>query len=50
MLIKRLRAEGQVTKSIEELLDDVLTKRNWLAHSYFSERAVEFSVMAQFEF
>ncbi len=43
MLIKRLRAEGQVTTSIEEHLDEVLEKRNWLAHRYFNERAVEFS-------
>ena len=44
MLIKRLRAEGQVTTSIEEHLDEVLEKRNWLAHRYFNERAVEFTL------
>ncbi|WP_411845574.1 hypothetical protein AAFN60_18220 [Roseibacillus persicicus] len=45
MLIKRLRKEGQTTEAIEQRLDDVLAKRNWLAHRYFDDRAVEFTLI-----
>jgi hypothetical protein len=41
-LIYRLREAGQTTSSIEQLLDRALKNRNWLAHAYFSDRAVDF--------
>eukprot|EP01034_Spumella_vulgaris_P037931 gene37931-46805_t len=41
-LIYRLREAGQITFSTEQLLDRALKNRNWLAHAYFSDRAVDF--------
>lgn len=41
-LIYRLREAGQTTSSIEQCLDGALKNRNWLAHGYFSDRAVDF--------
>lgn len=41
-LIRRLRDAGQPTASIEQLLDRALKNRNWLAHGYFSDRALDF--------
>lgn len=42
-LIRRLREVGQPTDSIESALAKVLKSRNWLAHGYFADRAVEFT-------
>ena len=44
MLIKRLKEAGQITSIIEECLSEVLAKRNFLAHHYFAQRAVEFTL------
>lgn len=44
MLIKRLKEAGQTTTTIEERLSEVLAKRNFLAHHYFAQRAVEFTL------
>ena len=43
-LVRRLREAGQPTQSIERALADVLRQRNWLAHSYFSDRSIEFTL------
>ena len=43
-LVRRLREAGQPTQSIERALADVLLQRNWLAHGYFSDRAIEFTL------
>lgn len=42
-LIRRLHEAGQPTDSIERALAKVLKSRNWLAHGYFADRAVEFT-------
>lgn len=41
-LIGRLQKIGVPSTNIEENLKASLKKRNWLAHSYFSDRAMEF--------
>ncbi|MBS4713001.1 MULTISPECIES: hypothetical protein [Aeromonas] len=41
-LIGRFQKIGIPSEEIEEKLQSSLKKRNWLAHSYFSERAMEF--------
>lgn len=43
-LIKRLKEVGEQTSTIENSLSNVLRLRNWLAHGYFSDRAVEFTM------
>ncbi len=42
-LIRRLRDTKQSTATIEADLENALKQRNWLAHGYFSDRAVEFT-------
>lgn len=41
-LLQKLKSEGQPTEEVSALLASVLQRRNWLAHSYFSSRAIEF--------
>ena len=41
-LISRLRQVTDLTDEIEMDLERALSKRNWLAHDYFWDRAVEF--------
>lgn len=43
-LIRHLQQVGQTTDVVEQLLTQALKDRNWLAHGYFSDRAVEFTV------
>jgi len=43
-LIQRLRESGQPTKEIELALEEALKARNWLAHGYFSDRAIQLTV------
>ena len=43
-LVRRLREAGQPTQSIERALAEVLQQRNWLAHGYFSDRSIEFTL------
>ena len=43
-LVRRLQEVGQPTDSVEQLLAFALKDRNWLAHGYFSDRAVEFTL------
>jgi len=43
-LVRRLQQVGQSTEAVERLLAQALKDRNWLAHGYFSDRAVEFTV------
>ena len=43
-LIRRLCEAGQPTKEIELALEEALKVRNWLAHDYFSARAIQFTV------
>ena len=43
-LIRRLCEAGQPTKEIEAALEEALKVRNWLAHGYFSARAIQFTV------
>lgn len=43
-LIRRLQEVGQPTDSLEQPLSDALKSRNWLAHGYFADRAVEFTM------
>ncbi len=40
-LVRRLSEAGQPTEEITTLLDQSLKKRNWLAHGYFLDRAIE---------
>lgn len=40
-LIQKLKEKGKSTGSVEAKLDECLTKRNWLAHSYFPDRGVD---------
>ena len=42
-LIRRMKEAGQPTDYIHGLLTQVLKQRNWLAHGYFADRAVEFT-------
>jgi hypothetical protein len=42
-LIRRMKEAGQPTDNIQVLLTTVLKQRNWLAHKYFADRAVEFT-------
>jgi len=41
-MIKNLREVTQVDADLEHLLREALSKRNWLAHDFFRERATEF--------
>lgn len=43
-LVRRLRDAGQPTAPIEQLLNETLKGRNWLAHGYFADRAIEFTM------
>ena len=43
-LMHRLREVGQPTDAVELLLNDTLNSRNWLAHGYFPDRAVPFTL------
>ena len=43
-LIRRLREAGKPTTEIEQALNDALKHRNWLAHGYFADRAIEFTL------
>lgn len=43
-LIRRLKEVGQHTSTLEHSLSNVLKIRNWLAHGYFSDRAIEFTM------
>ena len=43
-LIRRVREAGQPTKEIEAALEEALKLRNWLAHGYFSDRAIQFTI------
>ena len=45
-LIRRLQEVGRPTDGIEGTLADVLRARNWLAHGYFADRALEFTTQA----
>ena len=42
-LIFRLREIGQPAHSLEVSLANALKSRNWLAHGYFADRAIEFA-------
>jgi hypothetical protein len=42
-LIRRLQEVGRPTDGIEGSLAEVLKARNWLAHGYFADRALEFT-------
>jgi len=43
-LIRRLREAGQPPDALEPLLEECLKNRNWLAHGYFSDRAIKFTI------
>jgi hypothetical protein len=43
-LMRRLSEAGQPTTSIEQLLNAALKSRNWLAHGYFADRAIQFTL------
>ena len=43
-LLQKLKDEGQPTKTVNSLLSVARKKRNWLAHSYFSQLSVELTV------
>jgi len=43
-LIRRLKEVGQYTSTLEHSLSNALRIRNWLAHNYFSDRAIEFTM------
>ena len=43
-LIQRLRDVGQPTEGVETALAAALKGRNWLAHGYFADRAIEFTL------
>ncbi|CAN7696847.1 hypothetical protein [Caballeronia sp. LjRoot31] len=42
-LIRRIKDVGKPTEVIQALLSGALEQRNWLAHRYFSDRAVSFT-------
>lgn len=42
-LIRRLQEVGQQVSNLEHSLFKVLKIRNWLAHGYFADRAIEFT-------
>ncbi len=42
-LIRRLREVGQPIEFLEVALAKALKSRNWLAHGYFADRAIEFN-------
>ena len=42
-LIRRIKEAGQPTDDIQVLLTQVLKQRNWLAHGYFADRAMDFT-------
>ena len=42
-LIRRLKEAGQPTVEVNCALNEALKDRNWLAHGYFAERAVDFT-------
>jgi hypothetical protein len=41
-MLRSLRDATQVDADLEQLLHDALSKRNWLVHDFFRERAAEF--------
>ena len=43
-LIRRLREVGQSTEAVEQALSAALKGRNWLAHGYFPDRAIDFTL------
>lgn len=43
-LVWRLKEAGQPTKEVETSLDQALKARNWLVHSFFPDRAVQFTL------
>ena len=43
-LLNRARDIVPIPKNTDNLLGDALRKRNWLAHNFFADRAVEFSL------
>ena len=43
-LLQEVNDEGHPTKTVNPLFSVALQKRNWLAHSYFSQRSVELTV------
>lgn len=43
-LVRRLKEAGQPTEEIKNSLDLALKARNWLVHSYFADRAVQFTL------
>ena len=45
-LLQKLIDEGQPTKEVNTLVSVSLQKRNWLAHSYFSQLSVELTLQA----
>lgn len=42
-LLRQLASHGQSSGELDRLFPEVLKKRNWLAHSYFDGRAIEFT-------
>lgn len=42
-LISDLKTAGNIESNLEERLDDMVKKRNWLVHDYYWERAGEFN-------
>lgn len=40
-LLQKLIDEGQPTEKVNTLVSVALQKRNWLAHSYFSQLSIE---------
>ena len=43
-LIQHLREVGSSTEAIETVLSTALKSRNWLAHGYFADRAIDFTL------
>ncbi len=41
-MLRSLQSVTSISKDLERLLFKALTKRNWLAHDYFRERAMDF--------
>jgi hypothetical protein len=42
-MMRNLHAVTQVDADLEQLLHDALSKRNWLVHDFYRERAIEFT-------
>ncbi len=43
-LLKRVRKAIDKSSDVDALLDEVLKKRNWLAHQFFADRSIEFTM------